>query len=197
MTRKIAVLVTIACALLLNGCAGYRLGTMLPPDVKTVFIPTFHNKSREPRIEVEATQKAIQGFQRDGSLSVSTRENADAVLDVTLTDYELTPVRYDSKNGSRTSEYRVWITADVVMKRLKDDTIIAERKGVRGKYVFNVVGDLTSSKLQALPKVCENLATYIVESVVEVWQSPTPASPAARPGDQPQAARPPAAVPNY
>ena len=57
-------------AIVLTGCASYQLGSMLPNDIKTVYVPTFINKTGEPMIESEATQAAIRELQKDGSLKV-------------------------------------------------------------------------------------------------------------------------------
>lgn len=165
----LAVLAICTVSLLTSGCAGYRLGSMLPADIKTVYVPTFVNKTREPLIEVQTTQKAIQEFQRDGSLKVASRETADAILEVTILDYDTVPVRYDSDRRSTAETYRLWLTAQVVMKRTKDGTVIAENARIRGQTVFEVFGDLTSSKTRALPLAAEDLAHNIVETVVEVW----------------------------
>ena len=59
---------SMALAVALTGCAGYRLGTMLPPDIQSVAVPTFINRTSEPLLESETTRAAIREFQQDGSL---------------------------------------------------------------------------------------------------------------------------------
>lgn len=167
--NRILALCLVPLALLLNGCAGYRLGSMLPDDVKTVSVSSFVNKTREPLVEIESTQKTIEELQRDGSLSVAKKESADAQLEVTIVDFQLQPVRYDSERGTTARQYRMWLTANVVLKRTKDNSIIVDNPRVRGEYVFDVLGDLTSSKTRALPFAAEDLAHNIVETIVEVW----------------------------
>lgn len=167
MTARMTAILALA-ALLLNGCAGYQLGSMLPAGIKTVHVPTFVNRTREPLIENETTQKTIQEIQRDGSLKIAARDAADSILQVTITDYSLASVRYDRQHSTQTRSYRVWITADVVLLD-KAGKVIVDRPGVRGQTVFEVLGDLTSSKLQALPAAATDLAHNIVETVVEVW----------------------------
>ncbi len=180
MKTKILGLAAALAALLLNSCAGYKLGSMLPPDIQTVYVPTFINKTKEPLIEIDTTQKAIQEIQRDGSLKVASKESADAILQVTLTDYSLTPVRYDTQHTTQTKEYRLWLTANLVLKRAKDDKVIVDRPMVRGQAVFEVLGDLTSSKLIALPLAAQDLARNVIATCVEEWPSkePAPATPA-------------------
>jgi len=152
-----------------HGCMGYKLGTMLPPDIKTVCVPTFVNKTTEPNIEIQATSACIAEFQKDGSLKVADLPNADTVIEVTLPEYALTPLAYDSVQKTATKEYRLVLTAGFVMKRKSDGRLIAENPQVQGENTFFMQGDFTSSKQAALPKAAEDLARQIVQRVVETW----------------------------
>ena len=168
-TSLLRGLACIALATSLTGCAGYQLGTMLPPDIKTVHIPTFVNRTSEPRIEFDTTQAAIQEFQRDGSLKVAGPDQADALLKVELGEYKIEPVAYTKEQRTKAREYRITMTAAILMTRRSDDSVVVESPRVRGEAVFPVAGDLSSSKLVGLPSAAEDLAHNIVEKVVEVW----------------------------
>jgi hypothetical protein len=154
----------------LTGCAGYRLGSMLPPDIKSVYVPTFVNKTKEPLLEVETTSATIEEFQVDGSLKIADANTADAVLEVTLVDFDLDPISFRKDEETAAREYRMNITATVVLRRTSDNVIVAEAPRVVGDTTFQLLGNLTSSKLRALPAASEDLAHKIVEQVVETWQ---------------------------
>ena len=156
-------------ALWLPGCVGYRVGSMLPPDITTVHVPTFVNRTSEPQIEVEATKATIAEFQKDGSLRVVAMETADAILDVTITDFDASPLSYDQENRTSANEYRLTLTASIVLKRKATDEILTETVGVQGESTFRIAGDFTSSKQTGLPKAAQDLAHDIVEKVVEAW----------------------------
>ena len=159
---------TLGTLLLFTGCAGYRLGTMLPGDIKTVFVPTFVNQTAEPLLEVDTTQAMIRELQRDGSLKVvRTEAEADAVLHVVLKGFTLDPVAFRSDIRSAAQEYRMIIDASMVMRRTTDQSVVVESPLIRGDYVFDVVGDLSSSKLLALPDASDDLARRLVQRVVE------------------------------
>lgn len=155
--------------LLLTGCAGYQLGTNLPPGVSSISIPVFINDAREPGLETIATSATIQEFQKDGSLKVLPREQANSLLEVTLTEYELTPLRYRRDQAITAKEYRLTLTADVVLRKLPSREIIAESKGVIGFTDFQALTDLPSARRMALPKAAANLGQRIVKCVVEYW----------------------------
>ncbi len=169
--KNLAVLMAVmAAGALVSGCAGYRVGSMLPGDVKTVYIPTFVNKTTEPLLEIDTTQAVIEQFQRDGSLKVVGENEADAILTVVLTSYRLEPISYRKDIRTAAQQYRAFITANMVMRRTKDQSVVVENPRIEGKYVFDVVGDLSSSKLQANPRAADDLAYNMVQMMVEYWQ---------------------------
>ncbi len=169
MQRILLKLLPAALLLSLTACAGYRLGSMLPADIKTVQIPTFENKTGEPLLEVDATRAVIEAVQRDGSLGVASTESSDALLKVVLKSYKLEPVSYSTISRKTTREYRILITASVLMTRRADGSVIVENPAVQGTATFEMLGDLTTSKQRGLPLATDDLAHNIVEKLVEVW----------------------------
>ncbi|MDP6629608.1 MAG: LptE family protein [Kiritimatiellia bacterium] len=169
MTRGRQVLVLLmALVPLLGGCLGYRLGTTLPPGIQSIYIPTFLNQTGEPGLETTTTQAAIQEFQQDGTLRIASEESADAYLDVQLQVFRLQPLSYEDDNSRAAEEYRLIIIAQVDFYRRKTDERLSRRL-VRGEASFEPSGDLSLSKLDALPEASEDLARHIVKMVVEYW----------------------------
>lgn len=158
----------LGLGLLISGCAGYRLGSMLPPDIKTVYVPTFINKTSEPQLEVQTTQSLIEELQRDGSLRVVNQEQADVTLTVTLRNYRIQPVSYSSTARTTAREYRILMQAAIVMTR-RNGSVVVDNPNVTGDYVFPFSGDMSSSKLVGLPDAAADLAHNIVEKIVEYW----------------------------
>jgi hypothetical protein len=152
----------------LSGCAGYRLGSTLPADVKTIYVPIFTNKSREPLIESQATAATIAELQKDGTLKVMNAENADVVLECTLTTVSLNPLRYDRTDPTKPNEYRLTLAATCILRRIRTREIMTEAN-VLGEATFPFVGNLTSAKQAAMPRASEDLAKRIVEKVIEAW----------------------------
>ncbi len=154
----------------LAGCTGmgYTLGSTLPPGARSVQVPTFINHCGEPRLETEATQAVISELQKDGTLEVVDRDTADFVLKVTLVSCDMKPLRYQRDNAKATSEYRVELSADILMTRTSTKNV-AITKRVRGEYDFYTGSDMQSAKRIALPGACRDLAHDIVETVTEYW----------------------------
>lgn len=168
MKKSAALLLLLTAVLQFSGCAGYRLGSTLPPDIKTIYVPLFHNKSREPLIENQATAAAIAELQKDGTLRVVNVQNADVVLEATLTSVSLNPLRYNRDDVTKPNEYRLTLAAFFTLKRVNNQEVICEAS-VIGESTFPFYGNLTSAKQGAMPKACEDLAKRIVEKAVEAW----------------------------
>jgi len=156
------------CLGLTPGCVGYRFGSTLPPGINSVHVPTFHNRTNEPLLETQTTGATKQELQKEGSLRVTGKSNADAVLEVTLTRFILEPLRYERDRAKTTDEYRMRIRAELIFKRLRDGHVLSKRT-VEGEATFDPAGSLTSAKRAALPVAARDLAHDIVESVVEYW----------------------------
>ncbi|MBP7568681.1 MAG: LptE family protein [Acidobacteria bacterium] len=166
--RRGIVLATLA--VLLPGCVGYQLGSMLPPDIKTVYVESFVNQTDEPLIEVEATRAAVSEIQRDGSLRiVRNAAEADSVLRVALVGYSLSPIAYQKDRATATEEYKLVMTASVLLTRRASGAVVVEAPRVSGETTFILAGDLTTSKNAALPAAAQELGRRIVASLVEAW----------------------------
>ena len=72
----------LAVAVLLSGC-GYKLGEIRPTpmrSVRTLAVPTFKNKTYEPRLEVLFADTLVKRMQQDGTYELVGDDKADAIL---------------------------------------------------------------------------------------------------------------------
>lgn len=159
-----ALALLVACA----GCTSYQLGSTLPPGLESVYVPTVENRTGEPLLDSEVSRALLREFQRDGTLRVENEANASARLETTLVKFEMTPLRYERNDAKQTREYRVLITADIVLRSAKDNKVLVQRR-TEGEATFDFLGDLASSKLTAVPKAATDLSHDIVEAIVEYW----------------------------
>jgi len=157
-----------ALALMLSGCAGYRVGSTLDKSIQTVSLSII-NKTDEPSIEV-AVMKALRSeLQMDGRLKIRSKKDADAALTVTLTSYSLNPLAYDHTRGTLVREYRMVVTGNAVLSNSETDDVILETPVVNGEADFPYTADLTTAKLGALPGAADDLARKVVSTVVTAW----------------------------
>lgn len=156
--------------LLTISCTGYHLGNTLPPGLSAITIPVFINETKEPGLETRVTAATIQEFQKDGSLRVVQKEQANCILEVRIRKSELEPLRYRRDQAITANEYRLTITADVVLRKLPGNEVLVNSPGIIGFTSFTALADLPSARRAALPKASADLGQRIVKCVVEYWQ---------------------------
>ena len=168
MTATVPLL-ALGLAVALNGCTGYQLGTSLPPGIRSVAVPVFANKTNKSDLPIQATNATIQELQRDGTLRLAPADQADTILDVTATGYQLAPIRYANDRRTTASEYRMTLTTHVVFRNRTTGAVLLQATVVSDATTFPMTGDLTSAERSALPLASQDLARKIVERMLETW----------------------------
>jgi outer membrane lipopolysaccharide assembly protein LptE/RlpB len=136
---RVRIVLFSSVLLFLTGCGYTLVGTgasALPPNVKTVWVPTFVNDTTVVGVEQELTDAVLRELSARGRLKPSKdRTKADADLNGRLTSLSVAPVRFDT-NGIAV-EYQVTVTANLaVIDRATEKPIFAEPSFVfRQPYV--------------------------------------------------------------
>ena len=162
---KVMVVLFVTCAGVM-GCAGYRVGTLLPEQYKTISVPMFKNATNQPNIESLATNAVIEQLNVDRTLQVVDRD-PDLLLECAIVGYVRTAIRY--AEGTRPQEYRLTVIASATLRDVREGKDMWAKRPISGDFDFRAGGDLHSSERAALPRVMEDLAHDIVEAVVEGW----------------------------
>ena len=151
------------------GC--YHLGPNPPKQYTSLAVPEFKlgPKVLHPRLQTPITGAVIKRLQADNAVSIADSADADAILDGTIVAYDLQPLRFQPGNQAETREYRVVLTAHVIVKNRSTGEVLLEDKRVSGETSFFILGDLTTSERQALPLAADDLARNIVKLVGEGW----------------------------
>ena len=157
------------CSLLFTAC-GYNLvgrGASLQPHIKTISIPIFQNKSGEPNIEFEITNRIRDGFIEDGRLKMMGDGDSDLILNGEIIRYSLKPVAFDSRDNA--TEY--WVEIGVMIKleeRGKDNVILQQELYTKWDYkVSQSVTETDIQRLEAIRQAGKKLAQEIVNIVIE------------------------------
>jgi len=157
------------CSLLITSC-GYNLvgrGASLQPHIKTISIPIFQNKSGEPNIEFEITNRIRDGFIEDGRLKMMGDGDSDLSLNGEIIKYSLKPVAFDSLDN--TTEYWVEIGVSIKLEdRLNGNVILQQELYTKWDYkVSQSVTETDIQRLEAIRQAGKKLAQEIVSIVIE------------------------------
>jgi len=167
MMRLLTVFLAIG---LLAGC-GYKLGEIRPTpmrSVRTLAVPTFKNKTYEPRVEVLLADTLIKQLQQDGTYTIVSDNSADAILYCTLTQIERRSLRSVQNNVLATSEFG--LTMEIAYEVVDRVTGIILMQGiVRGNSSFFANSDLQTTERQAIPLAAQSAAVEITTRLSEGW----------------------------
>jgi len=87
----------------LGGCT-YSFRGQTAGDIKSIFIAVFENETAEFGIAERVTDELVRGFQKDGTLRITTADQADALLIGRITRVEDLP--YTARADQTVEEYR-------------------------------------------------------------------------------------------
>jgi outer membrane lipopolysaccharide assembly protein LptE/RlpB len=167
MNRLVAA--TVLCALI-GGC-GYKLGEIRPTPMRTVrtlAVPTFKNKTYEPRVEVLLADTLIKTLQQDGTYTIVSDDTADAIMNCTLNRFERRSLRSVQNNVLATAEFGLLL--DIAYEVTDRVTGSLLKKGrVTGRATFFSNTDLQTTERQAIPIAAHNAAVQLTTEVSEGW----------------------------
>jgi hypothetical protein len=131
-------------------------------------VPTFKNKTFEPRVEVLLADTLIKTLQEDGTYTIVSDDTADAIMHCTLNRVERRSIRSVQNNVLATAEFGLRLDiAYEVTDRLTGS--ILKKGRVTGISTFFSNSDLQTTERQAIPIAARNAAVELTVEVAEGW----------------------------
>lgn len=159
--------------LLLTSCAGYQLGNVPYAEMKGVekiYVPVVQNQTYEPGIRVMVTNAIIRRFHQDGTYETGRQAEADATLEVTLTEYKRDSLRRARSNSLITEEYQPNLHAIATLTNHRTGQKLFDKEIVIGDTSIYVNENrMQENERQAMPLAAEALAYEIVRRITEGW----------------------------
>ena len=158
----------ISC-FLFSGC-GYHLvgtGSSLPPHLKTIYISVFKNTSSQPEIHRELTRAVLETFINDGRLKLAKKDDADLIMDATLTYYQKRNVAF----GSEDLVSNIIIEVEIELKvtdMVKNKIFIQEK--LKTQWDYKSTSDIATTeraRLEAVDLAFQDLGRRLVSLLVD------------------------------
>jgi hypothetical protein len=167
--RPLKFLLPGLVALLLAGCAGYKLGPVngATAGAKSIEVQPFKNRTLEPRLGDAITQSLRERLQTDGTYHLTTRGGSgDIVVVGEVRNYTRQGLGFLNADVSTPENFRLDVVVHVTARdRLSGKTILD--KNVKGHTLVHIGSDLASAEREALPLLAEDLAMNISEMLTE------------------------------
>ena len=161
------------------GCRCYHSGSIMHPQIKTLAVGKFENRTYEPRLSALLRQKLAENFMTDGSIRVASMDNADVILHGIILTYQVSEIAAakmrDENERERDSDayqsaiFRVGVEVEFeVVIPGRERPVIAMRK-VRGTADFSRLPDLNLARQQGFKQALNEAALEMVTAVTEAW----------------------------
>ena len=154
---------------LLAGC-GYQVRgreTNLAPEIHSVAIPIFVNRTDQTGIETDVTQALAAKFISTKQLSVTPRNSADVLLTGTVTSFLTAPVAVTTSTQIST-EYRATVVVEFTFQTVRDGKVVF-REVMSEWRNYAVESDLNATELNkrdAIRRISALLAERIHERII-------------------------------
>jgi outer membrane lipopolysaccharide assembly protein LptE/RlpB len=162
-----------ACSILLTVACGYQVAgtaTRLPPDIKTIAIPVFTNKSTQFRIEQRVSAAVTREFIDRTSFRVTPDPTgADAELKGTITSVNSGVLTFDPNTG-RAATFQILVTANVQLIDLHTKKVVFSNPNYIFREQYQVSQSTTAlyeESEPALNRLSRDFARTLVTDIVE------------------------------
>ena len=165
------LLISIMVLIWVPGC-GYRMGSLMHPQIKTIAVAPVKNKTLGYHLAADVRSMLCERFMVDGSMKVKDMGNADCIIYATVTDVrfsEVADVSRDQGDNYHAYEWTVNITVQfsVIIPGRKEPLI--KSTTVSGSANFQGMGDMETGRAQGVRQACYDVATKIVQATTEGW----------------------------
>jgi len=156
------------CAVLCS-CTNYKMGSTPKSagfeDIRILYVPTAVNETDETAVPGPVTNAILQEIDRDGTFRHARKDEADAILEVTVKEIKRSPIQQSVEQYLTTLQYQLTIKLEYRVYSMKDKKEVIGKTMVSGYTTFFVQGDQTESQRQALPLAAQSAAQNLVTSL--------------------------------
>lgn len=151
----------------LSGC--YTLGETKPSmmrNITSLSVPVSQNITLEPNVEAMLADSIIKQIQSDGTYTINSNNNADAIVYTTLKEIERKPARSVRGNIIATSEYLLLVTIDYRVVEQSSGRVLMSGT-INGRTSFFTTPDLQTAEAQAMPLAFNDAAVRLTSRLSE------------------------------
>jgi len=153
----------------LCSCANYKMGNTPKgsglQDIRILYVPTAVNETDETAVPGPVTNALLQEIDRDGTFRHARKDEADAILEVTVKRIERSPIQQSVEQYLTTLQYQLTMVLEYRVYSMKDKKEVIPKATISGYTTFFVQGDQTESQRQALPLAAQSAAQNLVTSL--------------------------------
>ena len=168
--RTLIVSTLAAAALTLCGC-GYRIGSLMHPQIQSIAIAPVTNDTVAYNLAPQVRGLLCETFQQDGSLQLRRESNADCILYGRVTSIKFSnstwSSAYDDENFVPT-QWTVKVTIEYTVVIPGELKPLAKGKAT-GEATFMTGADMEAGRANGIRLAAFDAAKKVVHQVTEGW----------------------------
>jgi hypothetical protein len=170
LSRSVPALMLAAAAVALTGCGVYRTTSRTAGDIKSIAVPYFSNATSQPDIEIEITDRIIEGIVRDNTLRVVDESEADALLEGTVVEYQNVPFTFaQGETQIEAEQYRVFVGIRVSLFDKGKNAYLYENRTIKAHGDYYLETNVDQNYENAMDEVYRDLVEGILSATVQDW----------------------------
>jgi len=149
----------------LAGCTSYRWTSSVPEELRTVAVPVFENRTSSAELGPIVSQYVLREFQREGTFAIRRTGNSSLEVQGVIVKASRDPAAFNRGYGSRASEYRYTVTAEVSLINKDTGKVLLNNRRYVAETTFLTRGDLLTTQRDAAARIAQEFARQIVDDV--------------------------------
>jgi len=173
---RVPILIALtALAALLSACSAYRLGAPSAanganPAYSAIFVPLVRNESYAPQVRTLLTEQLRESITADADFSLAAEAaSADAVLEVTVTDYRRRETATRVDDTGRGFAYALVLGARFTLRSADGTRTWFAAVPVSAESTVYAAPDLVDAEYQNLPVLASELSRRILHRISDQW----------------------------
>ena len=169
-------LAAVAAAMLFCGGCGYRIGSLVHPQLKTVAVAPVQNETLEYNLTAQVRNLLCERFMTDGSLKLVDETEADCIVYARIVDAKYAEVSWaestraeDGEDILLPNEWSVTLVIEytVIIPGRVQPLVSARR--VSGTANFQTGPDQLTGRMNGVRQAAYAAAKQVVASFTEGW----------------------------
>jgi len=151
--------------LLCLGCFKYSFTGSLPSHIKNVAIPLFENNTSYTGVNQELTNKTVDLFVLDNSLSVTSESQADIIISGTVASIIQRPAILSE--GETVEEYHMVVNVRIKCEDIKNNKVLWEK--TLSQFGVLAQGGGIEEQDTAIDDAVEKITVDILNNTLGYW----------------------------
>lgn len=167
---RLATIYLFALILVVISHCGYYSfsGSSLPPNIRTIAIPMFENRTTEFGVREDITDALIYEFTQDNSLKVVDQRSADSIIEGTISTIREQAGAYNQQE--QVKEIRIYVTVQAKFEDLKNKKVMWEEQISQwGTYSPDSPSGENSTRQDAIREAIDKIVTDIFNKTISGW----------------------------